>query len=184
MKQSRKVMLLGAAIAFMVMLLLTGTGLAQLGTHSRLTTSRIGGAATTGPTVDLAILSKTANVSRAHPGQQVTFTIVAANLGPDTAPSLDVTDLVDFQPSRLQLVDESCDEGVSPDTPSCEYTDVASGETVTTTVTVRVLKHLKHSKLKVATNEACASSEQEVIDTNSANDCLTVTLPLTGPKRF
>lgn len=180
MKTPRKVMVLGAAIASTV-LLLTSTGLAQPGRHA-LDASSIGGRASNiDPTVDLAILSKTADVSRAHPGQSVTFTIIAANLGPDTALSLDVTDLADLQPSRLQLVGESCDQGVSPDTPSCEYTDIAPGETVTTTVVVQVLRH---SRLKVATNEACATSEQEVIDTNSANDCLTVSLPLTGSKRF
>jgi uncharacterized repeat protein (TIGR01451 family) len=180
MRRSGKVMIVGTVVATTVMLL-SSSGLAQPGTHSRLRAGIGEQAVSPDPTVDLAILSKTADVSRAHPGQSVTFTIVAANLGPDTTQSLDVTDLVDLQPSGLQLVDESCDQGVSPDTPSCEYTDIAPGETVTTTVTVQVLKR---SKLKVVTNEACATSEQEVIDENSANDCLTVTLPLTGSQRF
>ncbi|MDP9223820.1 MAG: DUF11 domain-containing protein [Actinomycetota bacterium] len=143
--------------------------------------SPIAHAAGSVPTVDLAIVSKTADVSRAHPGQLVTYAIVATNFGPDNAPSLDVTDLVDFQASGFQVVDESCDQGVSADTPSCEYSDVAPGETVATIVTVRVLKHFK---LKVATNQACATSEVAVVDTNPANDCLTVTLPLTGTKKL
>jgi uncharacterized repeat protein (TIGR01451 family) len=136
-------------------------------------------AADTVPTVDLAIVSKTADVTKAHPGELVTYTIVATNYGPDTAQSLDVTDLVDFQNSGLRMVDMFCDQGVSADTPACEYTDIAPGGTVTTTVTVRVLKH---SKLKVATNEACVSSETEVNDIDASNDCLTVSLPLRGKK--
>jgi uncharacterized repeat protein (TIGR01451 family) len=131
------------------------------------------------PTVDLAIVSKTADVTKAHPGQLVTYTIVATNYGPDIAQSLDVTDLVDLQNSGLQMVDMSCDQGISADTPSCEYTSVAPGQTVTTIVTVRVLKH---SKSKVVTNEACVSAENEVIDADASNDCLTVTLPLRGKK--
>ncbi len=129
------------------------------------------------PQVDLAIVSKTADVTRAHPNQLVTYTIVATNYGPDTASSLDVHDLVDYQSSGLGLVDESWDQGVSADTPSCEYTDIAPGETVTTTVIVRVLRH---SHLKVATNEACVTAESPVNDLDPSNDCLTVTLPLTG----
>ncbi len=132
------------------------------------------------PTVDLAIVSKTADVTRAHPNQLVTYTIVATNYGPDVAPSLDVTDLVDYQNSGLRFVDETCDQGVSADTPSCEYQNIAPGETVTTVVTVRVLRH---SRLRSATNQACVSAEDTVTDLDQTNDCLTVTLPLVGGGR-
>jgi uncharacterized repeat protein (TIGR01451 family) len=132
------------------------------------------------PTEDLAIVSKVADVTRAHPGQLVTYTIVAINNGPDTALSLDVADLVDFQDSGFQFVEESCDFGISPDTPFCEYSNIAPGETVTTVVTLRVLRH---SKLKVATNTACVMAEDVVIDPVPSNDCVTVTLPLTGSKK-
>ena len=132
------------------------------------------------PTVDLAIVSKTADLTRAHPNQLVTYTILATNYGPDAAPSLDVTDLVDNQNSGLRFVDETCDQGVSADTPSCEYRDIAPGETVTTVVTVRVLRH---SGLRSATNQACVSAEGAVTDVDPTNDCLTVTLPLVGGGR-
>ncbi len=73
------------------------------------------------PQVDLAVVSKTADATRAHPNQLVTYTIVATNYGPDTALTLDVYDLVDFQDSGLQLVNESCDQGISADTPAFRH---------------------------------------------------------------
>jgi uncharacterized repeat protein (TIGR01451 family) len=128
------------------------------------------------PRVDLAIVSKTANVTVAHPHQVIKFTIVATNNGPDVAQSLDVADLVDSRRnSGLRFVFERCDQGVSPDTPFCEYSDIAPGETVTTIVNARVIRD--HG---VVRNRACASSETEVVDTRPGNDCRTTTLRVTG----
>ena len=133
------------------------------------------------PTVDLAIVSKTADVTRAHPNQLVTYTIVATNYGPDAAPSLDVTDFADDPDTGLHFVTETCDLGVSADTPSCEYRDIAPGETVTTVVTVRVLRN---SRLQSVTNQACVTQEAvPPTDVDPSNDCLTVTLPLVGGGR-
>jgi uncharacterized repeat protein (TIGR01451 family) len=133
------------------------------------------------PSVDLAIVSKTADVSRAHTGQLVRYTIVATNLGPDTTPTLFVFDFVDFHASGFHLVEETCDQGISADTPACEYTNVAPGETVTTIVTVRVLKHRKgrYRNAKTASNQACVTANGDATDLNPTNDCLTVTLPIT-----
>jgi uncharacterized repeat protein (TIGR01451 family) len=129
------------------------------------------------PVVDLAVVSKTASVTRAHPHQLVTYTIVAVNNGPD-ATTLDVSEPTDSSDLGFVLVDEQCDLGVSADTPSCEYGAVPPGETVTTTVTVRVLP-----RFHAVTNTACASSEELVLDTDPANNCLTTVLQVGGRPR-
>src|SRR5215212_9181034 len=92
------------------------------------------GAAQEPVNADIAIVSKTANARHAKVGQLVTFTIVATNNGPEPS-QLDVFD----QPLiGLHMVEETCDRGVSPDTPACEYSQVQPGESVTTTVVAEV----------------------------------------------
>jgi uncharacterized repeat protein (TIGR01451 family) len=120
------------------------------------------------PTADLAIVSNTANVRHAKVGQEVTFTIVATNNGPDPA---------DFFVNEqalvgLEMVSETCDRGISPDTPFCEYGFLQAGETVTTTVVARV----QATGGRYASNTACASSPETIADPNSANDCATTNL--------
>ena len=123
---------------------------------------------------DIAIVSKTANVRHAKVGQLVTFTIVARNNGPETS-QLDVID----QPLvGLQMVDEICDRGVSPDTPACEYALVAPGDTVTTTVVAEVQRPVG----KYATNTACLSNESGFPDPDPNNDCATTSVKIIGKR--
>src|SRR5438034_10182171 len=89
--------------------------------------------AQTVPNVDLAIVSNMANIKHGHVGQRVTFTIIATNNGPDTAPSLDVYDNSALQ--GLQVVEEICDLGISPETRACEYHNGSPGQTLNATVT-------------------------------------------------
>src|SRR5437867_10945642 len=73
--------------------------------------------AQTVPNVDLAIVSNTANIKHGHVGQLVTFTILATNNGPDTAPRLD-----GYHTAALrgwQVAEELCDLGLSADAPAC-----------------------------------------------------------------
>ncbi|TMD13836.1 MAG: hypothetical protein E6I96_10670 [Chloroflexi bacterium] len=127
------------------------------------------------PNVDLAIISNKADVKHAHVGQQVTFTIVATNNGPDSALSLYVsyTDLEGMQP-----VDEICDFGISADTPSCEYADIAVGQTVTTKVVAEIVS----TGAKSASATACVSSADAINDPNPANDCATATVKIVGKR--
>jgi hypothetical protein len=128
------------------------------------------------PNEDLAIVSNTANIKQGHVGQQVTFTIVATNNGPDSAQSLDVYDNSAVQ--GLQILDEICDLGISPDTPACEYTDVLPGQTLTTTVVAEIVS----TGNKTARLTSCVQSEQIVNDTNIGNDCGIATLKVVGKR--
>jgi uncharacterized repeat protein (TIGR01451 family) len=128
------------------------------------------------PNVDLAIVSNTANVKHGRVGQQVTFTIVATNNGPDSAPSLDVYDNSALQ--GLQIVAEICDLGISPDTPACEYHDVLAGQTLTTTIVAEVIS----TGNRTASLTSCVQSEQIINDPNIGNDCATASLKVVGKR--
>jgi hypothetical protein len=128
------------------------------------------------PSVDLAIVSNTANIKHGHVGQQVIFTIVARNNGPDTAPSLDVFDNSALQ--GLQILAEICDLGISPDTPACEYHDILPGQTLTTKVVAMIVS----TGSKTASLTSCLQSEVVINDPNGGNNCATATLKVVGKR--
>jgi uncharacterized repeat protein (TIGR01451 family) len=71
------------------------------------------------------------NQDRVKAGQLITYTATMTNLGSDDAVFVDV----DFSlPDQLSLVSLTCDKGISPDTPSCEYSTLTAGETVVSTL--------------------------------------------------
>jgi uncharacterized repeat protein (TIGR01451 family) len=115
------------------------------------------------PTADLAVVSTNADVSHAKVGDQVTFTIVATNNGPDAA-ELDVTENLS---SGLALAGDRCDRGISADGTFCEYGTIQPGETLTTVVLAAVVS----KDDKYATNTTCVRSEQVINDTDTSNDC-------------
>jgi uncharacterized repeat protein (TIGR01451 family) len=127
------------------------------------------------PNADLAIVSNTASVRHAKVGREVTFTIVATNNGPDAA-ELDVTETT---LDGLLLVSETCDRGISADTPACEYGIVGPGETLTTTAVVEV----EGTEGKFAHNTVCVSSEESINDSNTQNNCVTTSLRIVGRRR-
>ena len=124
------------------------------------------------PTADLAVVSNTANLSHAKVGESVTFTIVATNKGPDPA-ELDV--YASEATDSLKAIELTCDRGISPDTPACEYNTLQPGETVTTILVAEV-----QVGNKVASDTACVQSEQPIIDPGLSNECATSTLRVTG----
>jgi hypothetical protein len=130
-------------------------------------------AAQTVPNADIAITSNTANVKHAHVGQEVTFTIVATNNGPDAA-ELDVHVALE----GLVLVGETCDMGVFPDMPSCEYGFVQPGQT---RVTIAVAQAVDPGA-KSAINTACVSSAQPINDPKPGNDCMTSAVKIVGKR--
>lgn len=123
------------------------------------------------PSADLAILRVT-GPQHARVGHQVTFKILATNLGPDPS-ELDVG--VTFS-TGLQLTEMDCDFGISPDTPSCEYSNVAPGTRVKTIVVATVLPGAGPTE----TATFCTNNEGQTEDPNSNNDCMTVTIEVTG----
>jgi uncharacterized repeat protein (TIGR01451 family) len=159
----RRLIIFGTSLAALL-----GLGLGSLGVATA--------AAQEAQNADLAIVANTANVRHAKIGQQVAFTIIAANNGPDPA-DLNVTE-TDLD--GLQLISETCDHGISADTPSCEYGTVGPGETVTTTAVVEV----SSAEGKFDNNTACVSSEQPLNDPNTQNDCATARLRIVGKRHF
>jgi uncharacterized repeat protein (TIGR01451 family) len=68
-----------------------------------------------------------ANRAGVTTGRQITYTATMTNHGPDDASFVDVT----FAwPAQLDLVSMTCDEGISPDTPACEYSSLKAGQSV------------------------------------------------------
>ena len=125
------------------------------------------------PHSDLAIVSNTANVKHGHIGDQVTFTIVATNNGPDPAANVFVT-FIHLQ--GLSFVHEFCDLGISADTPSCEYVNVQPGQTLTTIVVAEIAS----AGDKVPALTACVSTPDTINDPDAGNDCATATVKIVG----
>ena len=88
---------------------------------------------TSPPTADLGVVSIHASRQTAAHGTRVTFTEVIRNNGPETV-EMDTLPQI----TGGMLVAEVCDLGISPDTPNCEYGDVAPGTSLTTKFVVRV----------------------------------------------
>jgi uncharacterized repeat protein (TIGR01451 family) len=126
------------------------------------------------PTADLAIVSNTASVEHAKVGDEITFTIIATNNGPDAA---DFN--VMWTSEQLQLVSETCDLGISPDTPACEYGIVGPGVTVTTTVVAEVVA----TGSKHATSAGCMVEQAGFVnDPDSQNNCAAATVKIVGKR--
>jgi uncharacterized repeat protein (TIGR01451 family) len=76
-------------------------------------------------------VTNVADQSKVKVGQMVTYIATMTNLGPDDADFVDVRFSL---PVQLTLVSMSCDFGISPDTPFCEYSSLPAGETVVSTL--------------------------------------------------
>lgn len=82
-------------------------------------------------TSDISI-TVVADRSNVKVGQAITYTVTMTNLGPDNAGPVDVRFNL---PVQLTLVSMTCEYGISPDTPFCEYSRLNVGETVVSTLT-------------------------------------------------
>lgn len=65
-------------------------------------------------------------------GQDVSYTVVATNLGPDDATFVDIALKL---PDQLKIVSMTCDLGTSPDGTFCEYSSLPAGSRVTSILT-------------------------------------------------
>jgi hypothetical protein len=147
------------------------------------------------PTADLAIVSNTANVRHAKVGQEVIFTIVARDNGPDVTAALFVN--TDAAPRGLGIGPVLCDRldrcsylicdrslplpVPSADTPSCDFSYVRVGELIT----VKAVFVVQATGSKYASFTACVTSPEYPPrnDPNPANDCATATVKIVGKRR-
>jgi uncharacterized repeat protein (TIGR01451 family) len=72
-----------------------------------------------------------ADQSKVKAGHTITYTATMTNLGSEDASFVDVRFSL---PDGLSLVSLTCDLGISPDTPFCEYSSLPAGETVVSTL--------------------------------------------------
>src|SRR5690349_12576384 len=90
-------------------------------------TSQVALAATSTSDISLTLVAKRA-------GNTITYTATMTNLGPQNAVAVDVGFTL---PDQLNLVSMSCDLGISPDTPFCEYSSLNAGQTVVSTLVAK-----------------------------------------------
>jgi len=136
------------------------------------------------PTADLALVSMTANVRHARVGQEVTFTVVGRNSGPDAAdfnviqdPSLFFPG--SYPPSDFTFVGGLCLGSDSFDGSACEVGLVQPGDTVTTTFVTTV----NATAPRHASNTVCVFSwDVPINDPSPANDCITTTVKIVGTR--
>jgi uncharacterized repeat protein (TIGR01451 family) len=124
------------------------------------------------PNADLVMVSYATDVAHARIGDEITFTIVATNIGPDAAE----LDTVMTLPETLSWVSNQCDRGISADGPFCEYGIVQPGETVTSTAVAEVLP----TNLKYVSGTTCVLSEQVIADPDRSNDCRATIVKIVG----
>jgi uncharacterized repeat protein (TIGR01451 family) len=126
------------------------------------------------PNADLALVSYTTDVAHARIGDEVTFTVVATNRGPEPAELDTVVNL----PDTLGWVSNQCDRGISADGQFCEYGILQPGETVTSTAVAEVLA----TNLKTVSGTACVLSEQVISDPDTSNDCASTSVKIVGKR--
>ncbi len=118
-----------------------------------------------------------ADRDKVKPGQQVTYTVVATNLGPDAAPLVDV---IHSLPDQLQVVSLTCDRGISPDGPFCEYESLAVGaRVISTLVATPIADPGEHAK-QVTTTAHVGLETTETVDPNASNNDASITVKLNG----
>lgn len=134
-------------------------------------------------TSDIAI-TLVADQSQVKMGQMITYTATMTNLGSDDASFVDV----DFSlPDQINLVSMTCDRGISPDTPFCEYSTLAAGETVVSTLVATPTpgSTVHPKKLTVTANvffEVDCSFDPDncTFDPNGSNNSASLTTKLVG----
>ncbi len=127
-------------------------------------------------TADDIVVTIVSNRSTVRMGQTITYTVTVKNLGPDDASFVDV---MHGLPSQLRLVSLTCDLGISPDTPFCEYSSLKAGETAVSVLVATPTAQLTHSRnLKVTASINFESADS--FDPNMSNNRDSVSTRLIG----
>ena len=116
-------------------------------------------------------------------GDTITYTATMTNLGPDDAVATDVGFTL---PDQLRLVSMTCDLGISPDTPFCEYSSLNAGETVVSILVAKPNLGAHKGNPELTTTASvffeidCSFDPNCTFDPNLSNNSASVTMKLTG----
>lgn len=120
---------------------------------------------------DLSVTA-VADKNRVKIGENITYTITATNLGPDTTSSFYV---VLGLPDQLNFIDGSCGGA------SCLYLTLEPGESVVSTFVATPNPNDRNSDRNLLTVTASTSlATADTVDPNSGNNLLWVTVKLIG----
>jgi len=111
-----------------------------------------------------------------RPGQQITYTVTATNLGPDAAAFVDV---VHDLSSELTFVSLTCDRGISSDGSFCEYSLLESGASVVSTLVAKPKSAHPHNK-NATTSVHIVFETLDTYDPHTRNNQASVRTRLTG----
>ena len=118
-----------------------------------------------------------ADRDKVKPGQQITYTVTAINLGSDDAPLVDV---IHSLPDQLQVVSLTCDRGISPDGPFCEYQSLAVGASVVSTLVATPPAGPGKQAKQVTTTAHVGLETTATVDSNASNNDASITVKLNG----
>jgi Domain of unknown function DUF11 len=121
------------------------------------------------PRADLSVTRVSPATATVTLGELVTFRVVAVNNGRASS-ELNVGAI---ESQGLRLVRMTCADGVTADTPFCEYGPVPPGTQLVTRIFARVT-NVQSGYAQVA----CASSSGDTIDPRPGNDCQLALLTL------
>jgi uncharacterized repeat protein (TIGR01451 family) len=116
-------------------------------------------------------------------GDTITYTARMTNLGPDDAVATDVGFTL---PDQLRLVSMTCDLGISPDTPFCEYSSLNVGQTVVSILVAKPNLGAQKGNQELTTTASvffeidCSFDPDCTFDPDLSNNSASVTMKLTG----
>ncbi len=110
-------------------------------------------------------------------GGRVTFTVRMTNHGPDGASFVDVGFHL---PSQLKMISMTCDLGITPDTPFCEYSSLPVGATVVSRLVATTNPSATvHARL-LKVSSSVLFENPGILDPNLGNNSASVRIRLTG----
>ena len=118
-----------------------------------------------------------ANNSRVKLGEDITYTVTATNLGPDAALFVDV---IHGLSDQLNVVSMTCDRGISADGSFCEYSILAPGESVVSTLVATPRADAHNRERKAITTATLAFETADTVDSDGSNNSASVTTKLIG----
>ncbi len=122
-------------------------------------------------------LSMVADRSTLKMGQDVTYTATMTNLGPGDATFVDVAFAM---PDSIQLLSITCDEGVSPDGPFCEYSSLPVGATVVSRLVATPRPGFAVRGRVLTASASVLFENASALDPNQANNMASVKVKLIG----